>query len=84
MSLLLVHPDPNLVVVMLGGHQPHTYVTGLGVGHDVPTSIITPDPSVLQRVGSWDWQAGLHPSPTAPVWRMDKFRDRFLAAYGPG
>ena len=23
------------------------------------------------------------PDPDAPVWRMDAFRDRFLAAFGP-
>ena len=26
---------------------------------------------------------GLRPSDDAPVWRMDAFRDEFLAAYGP-
>ena len=27
-------------------------------------------------------QAGLHPSPEAPVWPMSAFRDRFLTAFG--
>jgi hypothetical protein len=36
---------------------------------------------VLDRIASWKWQDGLLPSPTAPVWPMDAFRDRFLAAF---
>ena len=38
-----------LVLVVLGDHQPHTYVTGRGVGHDVPVSVIAHDPAVLQQ-----------------------------------
>ena len=82
-SYLQTYPDPNLVVVMLGDHQPHSYVTGPHPGFDVPVSVIAHDPAVLDSIGSWDWQDGLRPSPTAPVWRMDAFRDRFLSAYGP-
>ena len=45
--------------------------------------IVARDPNVLKRISSWGWQDGLKPSPNAPVWRMDTFRDRFLSAYGP-
>ena len=81
-SWLRLHRDPNLVLVVLGDHQPHDYVTGPGVDHDVPISIIAHDPAVLRRVGGWRWQDGLHPQPDAPVWRMDRFREHFLAAFG--
>jgi hypothetical protein len=74
-------PDPNLVLVVLGDHQPHSYVSGTDPGHDVPISVIARDPAVLASIDGWGWQAGLHPAPDAPVWRMDTFRDRFLAAY---
>ncbi|MFI2708436.1 CDP-alcohol phosphatidyltransferase family protein, partial [Nocardioides sp. CER28] len=80
-SWLTRHPDPNLVLVVLGDHQPHSYVTGSRPGHDVPVSVIAQDPRVLASIDDWHWQDGLHPSPEAPVWRMDAFRDRFLAAY---
>ena len=73
--------DPNLVVVMLGDHQPSHIVSGRHPGHDVPISIIASDPSVLSRVESWGWQDGLLPSPSAPVWQMDQFRNRFFSAY---
>ena len=50
------------------------------VGAFVP--IVAHDPKVLDRISGWGWDPGIHPSPGAPVWRMDAFRDRFLGAYG--
>ncbi len=82
-SFLTTFDDPNLVLVVLGDHQPATVVSGVGANHQVPISIISKDPTVIDRIGSWKWQPGMLPSPSAPVWRMDAFRDRFLAAYGP-
>ncbi|MEO5664750.1 MAG: CDP-alcohol phosphatidyltransferase family protein [Nocardioides sp.] len=83
-SWLEQQPDPDLVLVVLGDHQPHAYVSGDDAGHDVPISVIAQDPQVLRRISGWDWQDGLLPAPDAPVWRMDTFRDRFLSAYGAG
>jgi phosphatidylglycerophosphate synthase len=80
-SFLTTYNDPNLVLVVLGDHQPHTYVSGEHVGHDVPISVIAQDPAVMQRIAGWGWQDGLRPSPDAPVARMDTFRDRFLQAF---
>jgi phosphatidylglycerophosphate synthase len=80
-SWLVRRHDPNLVLVVLGDHQPHSYVTGPSPGHDVPASVIAGDPAVLAPLDDWRWQDGLRPAPDAPVWRMDTFRDRFLAAY---
>lgn len=82
-SFLTTFDDPNLVLVVLGDHQPATVVSGPGANHDVPISIIAKDPAVTERIASWGWEPGLLPSPSAPVWRMDTFRDRFLTAYGP-
>ena len=74
--------DPDLVVVVLGDHQPWSIVSGLGPSHDVPISIIAHDPAVLKRVAGWGWNEGLRPDPAAPVWPMSAFRDRFLSAFG--
>ncbi|HEY1484573.1 MAG TPA: sulfatase [Micromonosporaceae bacterium] len=82
-SFVQTYPDPNLVLVVLGDHQPATIVSGQGASHTVPISIIAHDPAVMDRISSWGWQSGLLPSPSAPLWSMDAFRDRFLTAYGP-
>ena len=76
--------DRNLVLVVLGDHQPASIVSGEGAGHDVPVTVIAHDPAVLRRISGWGWHPGLNPGPDAPVWRMDAFRDRFLGAFaGP-
>jgi hypothetical protein len=82
-SFVQSSPDPNLVLVVLGDHEPATIVSGEGASHDVPVSVIARDPAVLDRISGWGWQPGLRPHPDAPVWRMDSFRDRFLTAFGP-
>lgn len=81
-SFLTTYRDPNLVLVVLGDHQPHAFVSGPRPGHDVPISVIAQDPSVIGRIDGWNWQPGLHPGPDAPVWPMDAFRDQFLNAFG--
>jgi phosphatidylglycerophosphate synthase len=75
--------DDDLVLVLLGDHQPSTVVTGLhsDLSHDVPISVIAHDPAVLDQIAGWGWEDGLRPSPEAPVWPMSAFRDRFLSAF---
>ena len=80
-SWVETHGDDDLVLVVLGDHQPFPVVTGDGAGADVPVSVVTRDPAVLDRIAGWGWQEGLRPGPRAPVWRMDAFRDRFLTAF---
>ena len=82
LSFVQRYGDDDLVLVVLGDHQPATIVTGQGAGHDVPISVIAHDPKVMSRIGGWQWQDGLVPSPQAPVWPMSAFRDRFLTAFG--
>ena len=82
LSFVRHHGDENLVLVVVGDHQPATIVSGHAAGHDVPISIIAHDPTVLDRIAGWGWQDGLRPHPQAPVWPMHAFRDRFLGAFG--
>jgi hypothetical protein len=72
----------NLVLVVLGDHQPSRVVTGKRPGHDVPISIVARDPAVLRRIDGWGWVDGMRPGRGAPVWRMSAFRNRFLDAFG--
>ena len=73
--------DPNLVLILLGDHQPHTSVSGAGATHNVPISIITRAPSVLKQMSSWHWQNGLLPAPSAPLQPMDAFRNQLLNTF---
>ncbi len=83
-SFVRRYGDDNLVLVVLGDHQPATLVTGHDdPSHDVPISVIAQDPKVMNRIAGWSWEDGMLPSSRAPVWPMAAFRDRFLTAFGP-
>ena len=73
--------DPNLVLILLGDHQPSTSVSGVRASHEVPISIVARDPSVFRQIASWHWQDGLLPGPDAPLEPMDAFRNQFLGAF---
>jgi len=81
-SFVTTYGDDDLVMVLIGDHQPATIVAGEDAGRDVPIAIVSRDPAVLDTISGWGWNEGLRPESEAPVWRMDAFRDRFLAAYG--
>ena len=82
-SFLREYDQPDLVLVVVGDHQPARIVSGQGADHDVPITIIAKDPAVFDSIRSWGWDAGTLPSRDAPVWRMDQFRDRFVDAFTP-
>ncbi|QAY74226.1 hypothetical protein ET445_13715 [Agromyces protaetiae] len=84
LSFLHESDDPDLVLVVLGDHQPATIVTGRDPGHDVPISIISKDPAVSDAIDEWEWEDGVLPGPDAPVWPMSAFRDRFVDAFSRG
>ncbi len=57
--------DDDLVVVLLGDHQPSTIVSGFGGNRDVPVTVIARDPRVVERLSGWGWQSGLAPATPA-------------------
>jgi hypothetical protein len=81
-SFVQRYGDEDLVLVVLGDHQPATVITGEDASHDVPVSVIAHDPEVIDQIAGWSWQDGMSPGPRAPVWPMAAFRDRFLTAFG--
>jgi hypothetical protein len=81
-SFVYHYANKNTVLIVVGDEQPLPIVSGHIASHDVPISIVAHDPAVLKQIAGWRWEDGLRPSPQAPVWRMDAFRDRFLTAYG--
>lgn len=81
-SYVETYGDDRLVLVFLGDHEPSPIVVGANAGRDVPITVVARDRAVLDRIAGWGWSEGLRPSPDAPVWPMDTFRDRFLIAFG--
>lgn len=80
-SYMTTYGDKDTVMVFLGDHQPGPSVSGDTTNHDVPVTVVAGDPAVFDSISSWGWEPGLNPSPSAPVWKMDQFRDRFLNAF---
>jgi hypothetical protein len=73
--------DPKLVLILLGDEQPAGPISPPGASHTVPISIVARDPSVFRQIASWHWQDGMVPGPSAPLERMDAFRNQFLGAF---
>jgi phosphatidylglycerophosphate synthase len=73
--------DPNLVLILLGDHQPSVTVSGHAASHSVPISIVARDPSVFRQIAGWRWDDGLIPGRSAPLEPMNAFRNQFLAAF---
>jgi hypothetical protein len=71
-------PDGPLLLI-LGDHPPVGFVSGVP-GRDVPAHLIGP-PAVIARVDGWGWTPGLISTADTPVWPMQDWRDRFLAAF---
>ncbi len=80
-SYVQTYGDDDLVLVLLGDHQPLPIIAGHGAVPDVPITIIAHDPAVLAQISGWGWQDGLKPGTQAPVWPMSAFRDRFVDAF---
>lgn len=66
--------------IVLGDHQPAAFVSQEPTNRDVPIHLIGA-PETLARLDPWGWTQGLIPTPDAPVWPMETFRDRFLDAF---
>lgn len=89
-SYVTHYGDDNLVLLILGDHQPAPIVTGAvttNEGHpqqgsrDVPVHLIARDQHVMSAIDHWQWTEGMVPSAAAPVWPMDKLRNRFIEAF---
>ena len=81
-SFLETYGDDDTVLVLLGDHQPATVVSGRGRRPRRAGHRRRPRPRGARPDRRLGLAAGLRPAPDAPVWRMDAFRDRFLAAFG--
>jgi hypothetical protein len=73
------HAAAAPLMIVLGDHEPAPFVSQVD-SFDVPVHLIGP-PGLVELAAGWDWHPGLRPGPDAPVWPMEAFRDRFLAAF---
>jgi len=85
-SYVMNYGDDDLVVLILGDHQPAPIVTGDGGdfqtgSRDVPIHLIARDPSVIDAMAHWQWTPGMLPAADAPVWRMDELRNKFIDTF---
>lgn len=72
--------DSRPVAIIVGDHPPIPWVAGGGSGREVPVHIVGPSEAIA-RLNGWRWTTGMTPGETAPVWPMEAFRGKFLAAF---
>lgn len=80
-AYVMKYGDDDLVVLVLGDHQPAPIVTGDTDNRDVPIHLIARDPNVIEAAAHWQWTPGMLPSADAPVWRMDELRNRLINTF---
>jgi phosphatidylglycerophosphate synthase len=76
------HADRDLVMVLVGDHQPPAAVSGEGASWNVPIHIVTSRAAVLDRLVARGFRHGLQPSGPA-VSKMHELLRIFLDAFGP-
>lgn len=83
MSFVTTLVGDNTLVMIVGDHQPMTFIAGDGANHDVPVHIIARNPALLAALDEGTWTAGMAPDASSPSWPMNTVRERLLAAFAP-
>lgn len=79
---LLWRPDRDVVMIVVGDHQPPAVVTGDGASWDVPVHVIASRPGLLDRLAAkHGFRPGLEPGGPA-VSRIDGLMPVLLDAFG--
>ena len=78
---LRAHADRDLVMIVLGDHQPPAAVSGEHASWDVPVHVIAARAAVLDRLQSGGFSAGLTPA-RHPIGRMHQLLPALLDAFG--
>ena len=81
MSFVTTYGRENMLVIIVGDHQPMTFIAGEGASHEVPVHIIARDPALLAAFEQGAWTPGMEPTAASPTWPMDALRARMLGAY---
>ena len=82
-SYVTTYGDDDLLVLVMGDHQPMPLIADGAAGPDVPVHIISSDADIIRAINGWQWTPGMLPADDAPVWRMDEVRNRLLQTFSP-
>ena len=74
-------PDRDLVMILIGDHQPPALVTGPGVSWEVPVHVIASRPEILDRLKQHGFRDGLTPSHPS-LMKMPALTRVMLEAFG--
>ncbi len=78
---LRLRADRDLVMILVGDHQPPALVSGEGASWDVPVHVIASRPKLLDRLRDHRFSNGLAPG-SRTVARMDTLLPLLLDAFG--
>jgi len=78
---LRLRADRDLVMILIGDHQPPALVSGEGATWEVPVHVIASRPAVLDRLRQHKFREGLTPQHPALA-RMDTLLPLLLDAFG--
>ena len=78
---LRLRADRDMVLVIVGDHQPPALVSGEGASWNVPVHVIGGRPAVLDRLRAQGFRDGLR-RPRPPLARMDTLMPILLHAFG--
>lgn len=71
----------DLVLIVIGDHQPASSVSGPGASHDVPVHVIASRPALIEALRSEGFEPGLTPRPPG-IGRMNELTSKLLRAFG--
>ena len=83
MSFVTAYGSDNVLLIILGDHQPMPFVAGDFAPHTVPIHIIAKNAALLDQLGE-GWTRGMIPDVQSPVWPMDTIRAHIHAAFTSG
>ena len=78
---LRLRADRDLVLILIGDHQPPSLVSGGGASWDVPVHVVASRPALLEQLHGREFIEGLSPDGPA-VTTMDRLLPVLLEAFG--
>ena len=73
--------DEDVLLIVMGDHQPAPLIIGDDAGWDVPVHVISGDPVLVQPFLDWGFVPGGIPDAETAALGMDHFRDWFVDAF---